>query len=916
MRMTRLTKWGIRAALIALAGVVLARPAHAQTVLVQVVGADNAQPLVGALAHLVDASGEVVASRLADRSGRALFAGVAPGRYRVRAEMLGHSTGESDVFGVADGGSVPLVLRLETHAITLAGVEVTAEAGPCEVRPEEGRLLADVWDEARKALSATAAADREGAYRYSLVLYEQDLDVDGVIEDEEQTRQRGYMRTPFASRAVEELTDRGFVHRTTSEWDYYAPDAEVLLSDPFLDTHCLRLVIGDAEQEGLVGLQFEPTGENEDVPDISGTLWLDRDSVALRWLEYTYENLEPDVRPGDATGRVEFQRMPEGTWIVPEWWIRMPYVEVDVARSDRRRRITGFHKTGGRVMEIVAAGGRDLGRGVTTGAIEGIVVDSLGVPIKGVRVGTVGSSQTLFTNAEGRFNLVNLMEGTYRVRFIDPDLEALGLQPPEITREVLGGVSANIEFLMPKPGDLLREACGDEAEPGTAVLGGVVRDATTGQPIPNGTVRVTWSKFEIVGAGSFRNTQSGFETTTDGFGVYRFCSVPRREELTLVSSVDDMVSTASALAISSDEDAHLAVLSYAPARGQREADPEPVPEAPAVDPPAPGPPFTKRGQIVDAKTRDPLSDALVELRGQGSRAVSDADGHVTLSELAPGSYTLVVERLGYEPLESAVEVADARDFMVLLEPMGADAGDDVGTIVGRVTGEGGEAISNVDVHVIGQEDARTVSNQQGRFRIDDLEPGILEVQFDRIGYRSRSTQFVVQRSRTAELAVVMATEAVELEPIEVTVRAQALVRNGFYERLDRGFGTQIDRKELERINPEIMYDVVRRAPGVNVTDPRRQDPFGRGSTVGNSSYATSRQPASSILNAPEPPNPRLPTGPCYLSVYVDGAKMSDPDLSTIQPSAIEALEVYTGSDVPDQYTIGNPCGVILVWTRR
>ena len=112
------------------------------------------------------------------------------------------------------------------------------------------------------------------------------------------------MRTPFAAHAIEELTDAGFVRRTASEWTYYAPDAPAHLSDPFLDTHCFRLAAGGPERAGLIGLAFEPTGENEDVPDVSGTLWLDRDSVVNEsqlatvdkgWIEERIAHLPSDV---------------------------------------------------------------------------------------------------------------------------------------------------------------------------------------------------------------------------------------------------------------------------------------------------------------------------------------------------------------------------------------------------------------------------------------------------------------------------------------------------------------------------------------------------------------------------------------------------------------------------------------------
>ncbi|MGD2046453.1 MAG: carboxypeptidase regulatory-like domain-containing protein [Gemmatimonadota bacterium] len=902
-------RWAVRLTLVLSALLAAAPAAHAQNVLVQVVAGDSGVPLPGAVAHLVSADGDVLTSRLADRTGRVLFTGVAPGRYVVRAEMLGHSDGTSNAFNLAADRSVPLVLRLQPRPIALAGVEVTADAGPCEMRPgAEGRLLADIWDEARKALSAAAVAEEQGLYRYSLVLYEQDLDVDGAIVDDERTRQRGYMRTPFASRAVDELTEEGFVRQTPAEWTYYAPDAEALLSDRFLDTHCFRLTDGGSE---LVGLAFEPTGENEGVPDISGTLWLTRDSVQLRLLEFTYENLEPDVRPGDATGRIEFQRLPAGAWIVSEWWIRMPKVEVEALNRDRRR-IVGFRRAGGHVDDVVEAGGRDLRQGTTTGAIEGIVVDSLGVPIQGVRVGWTGSSQRVFTNAEGRFGLVGLAEGTYRIAFDDPHLEAFGLAPPEVTQEVSPGVATSIELVMPSPAELVREACGPEATARTATLAGIVRDATGGDPFVGATVRARWSSIELNGRSNGavgRETFTVTETTTDAYGVYRFCSVPRRESLTLTAEVAGVPGGEVTLYVRDDEEARMVTLSYSSAQTTDEPA-EPATETPTLSTSPSVDARTTTGSVRDAETRAALENVLVELPELDVRVTSDADGRVSFVDLPPGEHALRAERLGYEVTEGTLRVPGTGAFAVLLEPLRTIGAQEPGTMVGRVTDERGQGVADADIRVEGRPSARTISNPRGRFRIDGLEPGVIEVSFDRLGHTSRTATFVIQAGRTAELAVVMPTEAIELEPIEVTVRAEALERNGFYDRRRQGFGHQFDRREIEDINAEIVYDIVNRAPGVVVTDPRRSDLSGRGATVGAPSYAINpRVPFS------DDTPPRSQRAACYLAVFVDGIRMLDPDLQQISPASIEALEVYTGSTVPIEYR-ANRCGAILIWTRR
>lgn len=64
------------------------------------------------------------------------------------------------------------------------------------------------------------------------------------------------------------------------------------------------------------------------------------------------------------------------------------------------------------------------------------------------------------------------------------------------------------------------------------------------------------------------------------------------------------------------------------------------------------------GRVVDAAAQ-PVPDALVELRPASRRAVSDNDGRFEFRDVAPGKYTLVVRRIGYQPANAAVDVTGA-----------------------------------------------------------------------------------------------------------------------------------------------------------------------------------------------------------------------------------------------------------------
>lgn len=89
---------------------------------------------------------------------------------------------------------------------------------------------------------------------------------------------------------------------------FHAPDAAVLLSDTFLDTHCFRLQSAHRAHVGMVGLAFEPVRGTR-TPDVHGVLWMDAESAELRLLEYGYGDLPRSVP--DAAAEHRRGRLPE-----------------------------------------------------------------------------------------------------------------------------------------------------------------------------------------------------------------------------------------------------------------------------------------------------------------------------------------------------------------------------------------------------------------------------------------------------------------------------------------------------------------------------------------------------------------------------------------------------------------------------
>src|SRR5258708_9258116 len=82
----------------------------------------------------------------------------------------------------------------------------------------------------------------------------------------------------------------GFVVVDSAGSTYHGPDADELISDAFLRTHCFETKSGRGETEGLIGLAFSPA-RGRTLPDITGTLSIDRTTAMLHHLAFTYTRL-------------------------------------------------------------------------------------------------------------------------------------------------------------------------------------------------------------------------------------------------------------------------------------------------------------------------------------------------------------------------------------------------------------------------------------------------------------------------------------------------------------------------------------------------------------------------------------------------------------------------------------------------
>jgi len=540
---------------------IVARVASAQTIAGRVLGKIDGAPVVGAIVTLLDSAGHSLATKLAEDGGSFDFAAPRDGSYAIRVERVGFRSTTTPPLLVRQGEKVDVPVTIVSEGVSLRAVKVSADRR-CLVRPQEGLATAELWNEARKALNATqltqlaqaATRARRNPHRFAVRWrkFERDLEPRSLaVRSEELVEMEGEAVTPFVSADPDVLARSGYVDGDIARGStFFAPDAAVLLSDRFLDTHCFRIQAPEkGRRDDLIGLAFEPlrlTSESgQRRVEVTGVLWLDRASAELRYLEYGYVNLPFDADANRAGGRLEFRPLPDGRWIVWRWYIRTPGLErrqgtYTSQLSEWQTTIVRVREQGAELLEVMPAGTPRVSRA----SITGIVFDSLrGMPLAGARVFLSGTSLAAVTAADGSYAIDSIPPGKYLVSVLAPRLDSLLLEPPARDIVLSAADAKEIELALPTPRALSAQLCGAPMPDSASILLGFVRD--TGETRATGaTIRVEWTTIAQQGSTGLRVEPERIEATASNRGRYALCGIPPGVRYTIRAQRDRNRATA------------------------------------------------------------------------------------------------------------------------------------------------------------------------------------------------------------------------------------------------------------------------------------------------------------------------------------------------------------------------------------
>jgi hypothetical protein len=501
--------------------------ANAQVVRGTIIDTETSAPLRGVFVVLLDSAGHARGGVLTDEKGVYALPAQLTGTFTLRAERIGHKSSISSPFVLTAGQTATVDMRVAVAPIELAplGVEATNR---CIRRPRQGQRTAQLWEEVRKALSVARWAEQRRAVQFQTRSYVRELDATTLFVRRETQRHDITGRRPYAAADVDTLVRYGFVRNEGAGKVYYGPDAELLLSDVFLDHHCFHTIVGAKEQSGMIGLAFQPAMGSK-LPDIAGALWLDARTLELNFIEFRYVNLEPEYRVRGTGGRTEFRRLNSGVWIVSGWYIRMPVVAS--SGHGGAPRVVGIEEEGGEVVSI-----HDLHatqRLSRDGAVIGVVFDSLGKhPLAQATVYLSGTAYRTVTDQAGRFTITNVPPGRYLAAFTHAALDSVPALPEARAVDVAALETARIDLGLPRESALLANACPDSSQlrSGRGLVFGYVRDARNNL--------VSDATISLLPA----NTQKPLTTDTDAGGYYILCGAPLQTKLQLRATRGDRAS--------------------------------------------------------------------------------------------------------------------------------------------------------------------------------------------------------------------------------------------------------------------------------------------------------------------------------------------------------------------------------------
>lgn len=193
-------------------------------------------------------------------------------------------------------------------------------------------------------------------------------------------------------------------------------------------------------------------------------------------------------------------------------------------------------------LSLSVATGQYVEAQVTRLTVRGSVFDSLrGKPLERAFITMGGNERAVETGPDGRFEFDSIAPGVYTVTAQHPLFDSIGLSGIAVSASIRTG-TREIKLAVPSFETLWRTTCRGNAPKDSGIVFGTVRHASTGSPIADVSVELSWVEVVLNGTKHIVERHWSVDTRTNETGGYAFCGIPRETNIRLSAHNDSSAS--------------------------------------------------------------------------------------------------------------------------------------------------------------------------------------------------------------------------------------------------------------------------------------------------------------------------------------------------------------------------------------
>jgi hypothetical protein len=592
------------------------------------------RPLTGVVLQLTDSASRAVARVISNERGEFRLTARVDGTYRLKSTRIGFRPMTSEPIALSSAAEVTRRITLVSNPVVLDPVRSVVNSTCRAMGLDSNATSFTAWQQVQAALAGADATAESKQLRTTTLSYDRTTTLDGFV-----VRQHGVVSTaeatqPWHSVSADSLRRVGYVVMDADKVSriFNGPDVRVLGSQEFLEDHCFHVVAG--QDTSRIGVAFEPTSSRRDMPEIIGTVWLDRATSELRDVEWQYVNVAKNIDETATGGALRFAHLRNGLWVISKWSIRMPLTEIGGGAEHNSVTFRGTKINGGELVSAAGGSGTDTLWTAPPVKLHGFAFDSLNMrAMTAALIGISGSKRRTVTDSAGYFTFPDLIPGAYNLITQHDAMEAIGV-PYQVTSAVITSDLDSVVVTIPSFETMWRLAC-ESVPPGkdTALVYGTIRAAGRPKPVRNATVVAAWVDVTSTGKGKFDTKRWHLDTPTDSAGSYVLCGIPAQTGLRMRAVTDS---------------AESGIIDVLPLNDRRVARRDLMVSFDA----------RSRGVVtgtVKGRNAVPLAGARVVAEG-AHEVRTDLRGRFTLRDVPLGTQQVEVTAVGLQPVARVVDV--------------------------------------------------------------------------------------------------------------------------------------------------------------------------------------------------------------------------------------------------------------------